>query len=169
MPSHRWKVLSVEILLRLGLILISIAVLAYITSTNWDWYNNQLEHITKQPNWANSTINLIIVSVWFAIVAFVWNHHYCRPERHHYRLDFLYPVILILVILMFILFFELRDFNAAKWVGVASVIVMAYLLYEAFVCNPFISGLLIVNFGILVYVVAQIWYYSKHVFENPYV
>ena len=163
--GRNWHIWGTEVSLRLVLTVISFLVVLYMATSNWDWYTSDLDHSVKQPNWANATINWIIGIVWFVISAFVWNRHHAT-HRDSIRIDLFYPIVFILVTVMFILFFEQRDLGAAKWVGVLSVISSGYILYEGFVADPLVASLLIVNFGILLYLVAQIWYYSKNELEE---
>lgn len=165
-----WKIWGTEVSLRLVLIVITFLVVLYMATSNWDWYTGDLDNTVKQPSWSNPTVNWIIMCVWFVISLFVWNRHHDK-HQDQIRIDLFYPIVLILVAITFILFFEQRDLGAAKWFGVLSIIALGYVLYEGFVADGLVAGLLIVNFGILLYVVAQIWYFSKNEIEeeNRYV
>lgn len=156
-----WKIFGTEVSLRLVLIILSFLVVVYTASSNWDWYTSNLDNTVKTPSWSNPTINWIIVSIWFIVLAFVWNlQHTKHPDQ--IRIDLIYPLSLILITVTFILFFEQRDIDSAKLAGVLSIICLGYLLYEAFQVDTLSASLLIINFGILLYVEAQIWYFSKN-------
>ena len=156
-----WKLWGIEFSARFVLVLIAFLATLYMAAGNWDWYTNDLDGSVKQPVWANATVNWIIGLVWFTISAYVWNRHHDK-HTDQIRIDLFYPIILILVFIMFTLFFEQRDLGAAKWAGVLAIISLGYILYEGFVADGIVAALLVVNFAILLYIVAQIWYLSKN-------
>ena len=156
-----WKLMGVEFSARLILVGVAFIATMYMAASNWEWYTNDLGQTVKQPNWASEPVNGIIWLVWFAISGFVWHRHQVK-HKEQVRMDLFYPVVLMLTFIMFTLFFEQRHFGAAKWAGVLNIIVMAYIIYEGFVTDGLVAGLLIAQFGILLYTVAQIWWFSKN-------
>lgn len=156
-----WKLFGVELGARTLCTLVAFLAVTYMAASNWQWYKNDLGHSIKHPDWANHTSNWIIWVVWFGISLFVWNRHQVK-HLDAVRMDLFYPVVLLLTFIMFTLFFEQRQLGAAKFCGILNIILMGYIIYEGFVTDSLVAGLLVVNFAILLYTVAQMWYFSRN-------
>jgi len=150
----------VEFSARFVLVIIAFLAIFYVASSNWDWYVDELELQIEHPKWGNPTVNLYLVSIFFGIFALVWNKHHLK-HKEQMKIDLFYPFVIILLFVTFTLFFEQRDFKLSRWFGVLSIINLAIILYDSFFVDAIVSGMLIVELSILVYIVAQIWYYSK--------
>lgn len=165
MDKNSFKVLGIELSIRLFLVVLAFLATLYMVASNWQWYDSNMDGKVDRPSWSNPVVNWIIMLVWFIITVIVWNLHH-RLHKDPVRIDLFYPIILILVFITITLFFEQRDLEAAKWFGVLSVLIMAYILYEGFVTSSIVSLMLIVNFAILLYIVAQMWWFSKNYKNN---
>lgn len=159
--TQTWKVVGLEFSIRAVLVAITFIAVLYMAASNWQWYVNDLGHTVKHPKWASTTANCILWGIWFAISGFVWHRHQVK-HKALVKMDLVYPSLLVSVFIMFTLFFEQRDLGAAKWFGIFSVVVMSYIIYEGFVTDPLVSGLLTIELAILLYTVAQIWHASKN-------
>ena len=156
-----WKIMGAELSMRLVLVGVAFLATLYMAASNWDWYKNDLGHTVSQPAWASETVNWIIWLLWFMASGFVWNRHQIK-HKEVVRMDLFYPLTLFLTFIMFTLFFEQRQLGAAKWCGVITIIVMAYLIYEGVVTDGLVTTLLVCQFAILLYTVAQMWYLDKN-------
>jgi tryptophan-rich sensory protein len=150
-----------EITVRVMVVVVAFIAVLYMAASNWSWYVDNLGDSVKHPKWASPVSNGILWLVWFVISAFVWHIHQTKHKQIA-KMDLVYPALLIMVFIMFTLFFEQRHFGAAKWAGVIAIVIMSYIIYEGLVTSGYVTGLLLINYAILLYTVAQIWHASRN-------
>ena len=153
-----------DFIVRFAFTLIAALAIIYYMSRNWKWYTEDLPNIAVHPQWANPTVNLIIWGIWMGLISIVWPRH-AYKHADQVRMDLLYPILLVMVFITWLLFFEMHDLGSAKWFGIISVFLSAYILYEGFLVDQAVSWTSVITFSILIYSVAQFWYYDKNRLE----
>lgn len=147
--------------LRFVVVLAFALLTGYFVGKNWSWYTKDLQEEVKIPVWANPTVNMILWIVWYAALGLIW-HRNAEKHPDTTRIDLFYPIILLVSFLTLLLFFSMHDLGAAKWFGVLLVILVAYMVYEAFVADYYVGAVWIIHLGITLYTVAQLWYFDKN-------
>lgn len=155
----------IEFSARFLLVIIAFLAIFYVASSNWDWYVDELELYMEHPKWGNPTVNYYLMTLFFIIFSFVWNRHHFK-HKEQMKIDLFYPCAIILSFITVTMFFEHRNFKLSRWFGILTLINMMIILYDSFFVDAIVSGMLIIEISILVYITAQIWYFSKGVEKN---
>lgn len=141
----------------LTVLLVAILVV-YFVSRNWSWYKNDLSDDGIRPEWASEYINIVTWVIWYLTLGWLWSYH-LRYHPDSRKINMMYVGILGFTFMWQVYMFENRTFTFPKFIASLVLLMMLYLMYDAYTRGLYMVVFsLIVHTLIVAWAVMQLWY-----------